>query len=213
MRDVDEGRAELVLDALELELHLLAQLHVERAEGLVEQERGGVVHQRSGERDALLLASRELPRTAFLEALELDDAKHVHHARPMLLPRNAFHLQPEHDVVVDRHVREEGVLLKHHVHRTAVREHGRHVFALEEDATLVGPLEAGDHAERRRLPATARAEHREELPFADLERHVVDGDRVAEALADALECDSDARVGHGGGESTRRAARRPLRVP
>ena len=40
VRDVDERRAELVLDALELGLHLPAELHVERAERLVEEEGG-----------------------------------------------------------------------------------------------------------------------------------------------------------------------------
>ena len=67
MRDVDERRAELVLDALQLELHLLAQLHVERAERLVEQQRGGPVDERARERDPLLLAARELPRPPALE--------------------------------------------------------------------------------------------------------------------------------------------------
>jgi hypothetical protein len=41
--DVDEGQTHLGLDALELELHLPAQLEVERAERLVEQEHLGAV--------------------------------------------------------------------------------------------------------------------------------------------------------------------------
>ena len=39
VRDVDERHPELLLDLLQLDLHLLAQLQVERAERLVEQER------------------------------------------------------------------------------------------------------------------------------------------------------------------------------
>ncbi len=57
MRDVDERCSELGLDPLQLELHLLAQLHVERAEWLVQQERGRLVDESPGERDALLLAA------------------------------------------------------------------------------------------------------------------------------------------------------------
>ncbi len=75
VRHVDERRPELVLDPLQLELHLLAQLHVERAERLVEEQRRRPVDERARERDALLLAARELPRAAALEALELDDAQ------------------------------------------------------------------------------------------------------------------------------------------
>ena len=58
------------LDLLELELHLLAELQVERAERLVEQQRRGPVDERAGEGDALLLAARELAGPALLEALE-----------------------------------------------------------------------------------------------------------------------------------------------
>ena len=59
VRHVDEGRAELGLDPLQLELHLLAQLHVERAQRLVEQQGRGLVDERPRQRDALLLASRK----------------------------------------------------------------------------------------------------------------------------------------------------------
>ena len=63
--DVDErDPRQLALDALELELHLLAQLEVERAERLVEQQHPRAVDERAGERDALALAARELDRPA-----------------------------------------------------------------------------------------------------------------------------------------------------
>ena len=70
VRDVHERRARARLDLLELELHLLAQLEVERAQRLVEQQRGGFVDERARERDALLLAAGELPGPALLHALE-----------------------------------------------------------------------------------------------------------------------------------------------
>ena len=45
---------------LELDLHLLAELEVERAQGLVEQQDAGPVHERARERDPLPLAARQL---------------------------------------------------------------------------------------------------------------------------------------------------------
>jgi hypothetical protein len=38
--DVDERDADLALNAFQLDLHLLAQLEIERAEGLIQQEHG-----------------------------------------------------------------------------------------------------------------------------------------------------------------------------
>ena len=58
------------LDPLELELHLLAQLEVERAERLVEQQHARAVDDRPGERDPLALAAGGLARLAGLVAGE-----------------------------------------------------------------------------------------------------------------------------------------------
>ena len=77
VRDVHERRARARLDLLELELHLLAQLEVERAQRLVEQQRRGFVDERAREGDALLLAARELRRLALLHALEAHRAQRM----------------------------------------------------------------------------------------------------------------------------------------
>ena len=60
MGDEDERDADLALDRLELDLHLLAQLQVEGAERLVEQQHLGPVDEGPGQRDALALAAGEL---------------------------------------------------------------------------------------------------------------------------------------------------------
>jgi hypothetical protein len=57
VRDVDEGRPDVALNRLQLQLHLLAELHVERAERLVEEQRGRRVDERPSQGDALLLAA------------------------------------------------------------------------------------------------------------------------------------------------------------
>ena len=72
VRDEDEGDAELLLQRLQLFLHLLPELEVERAERLVEQQDLRPVHQRAGERNALALAAGELRRAALLIAGKLD---------------------------------------------------------------------------------------------------------------------------------------------
>ena len=79
--DEDEGDAELALEQLELDLHLLAQLAVERAERLVEEQHAGPVDERPGERDALLLAARQLPRLAVRELGHLDHVERLADAR------------------------------------------------------------------------------------------------------------------------------------
>ena len=79
---------------------------------------------------------------------------------------------------------EERVALKDGVGRALVRRQPGDVVAVDQDLALVRLLEAGDHPQRRRLAAAARAEHREELALGDVEVDVVDGGEVAEALDD-----------------------------
>src|SRR5581483_7324480 len=96
--------AHLVLNALQLELHLLAELQVERAERLVEEEHPRPVHERARQRDALLLPARELLRPAAAVALEPDDAQHL---LDLARQRSALHApaaQTERDVLEDGQV-------------------------------------------------------------------------------------------------------------
>ncbi len=84
VRHVDERDADLALDALEFDLHGLAQLEVQRAERLAEQQRPRAVDQRAGHRDPLLLATRQFPRPAPLPTGEVHDLKHLPNPAPDL---------------------------------------------------------------------------------------------------------------------------------
>ena len=65
------------LDALQLDLHLLAQLQVEGAERLVEQQHLGTVDERPGEGDALALAAAQLVRLAGAVLRQADRLEHL----------------------------------------------------------------------------------------------------------------------------------------
>ena len=65
--DQHEGDADRLLQAAQLDLHLLAQLLVERRQRLVEQQHLRPHHQRAGQRDALALAAGQLVRAALAE--------------------------------------------------------------------------------------------------------------------------------------------------
>ena len=73
--DEHEGGGELALDRFQLDLELAAELQVERAQRLVEQQDGGLQRQRPRQRHALLLAAGELADAAPLEARQADEAQ------------------------------------------------------------------------------------------------------------------------------------------
>ena len=62
VRDIDDRRAGLLMQPLDLDAHVDAQLGVEIGQRLVEQEHARLTHQRAAHRDALALAARKLAR-------------------------------------------------------------------------------------------------------------------------------------------------------
>ena len=169
VRHVHERDADLALDLLQLDLHLLAQLQVERTERLVEQQHRRQVDERARERDPLPLAARELARLGLGAVGEPHELEHLPDAARDLGLRDLLALEAEGDVVVDREVLEERVALEHRVDVAAVGRHALDRLALEQDLALVGLLEAGDHPQRRRLAAAGRPEDREERAARDVE--------------------------------------------
>src|SRR4030095_10843008 len=89
VRHDDEGDAEALLYVDELELRALAQLLVERAERLLEQQELRPLRKAARQRDALLLSARELVRLALREGLELHELEHLLDARVDVAARDA----------------------------------------------------------------------------------------------------------------------------
>ena len=110
MRHVHERDPDLALQPLELDLHLLAQLEVERAERLVEEEHGRSVHERPRDRDPLLLAAREFVGLTRRVLAEMNELEGFGHSPLDIPPVRAGFLRSERHVVVDGEVREQRVL-------------------------------------------------------------------------------------------------------
>ena len=77
MRDVDERRAECGLQLLELDLHVLAKLQIERAQRLIEEQKGRLQHQASRDGDPLPLAAGELVDSLVRRAAESHALEHL----------------------------------------------------------------------------------------------------------------------------------------
>ncbi len=148
---VDERDAHLDLDPLELDLHVLTELEVERTEGLVEQQHAGPVHECARERDSLPLPTRQLRDPAIAVAVEMHEAECLFGAGSAVALGHPPHLQPELDVLADGHVGEQRVVLEHGVDVSVVRRDARDILAVQEHSTRGRLLEPRDHPQARRL--------------------------------------------------------------
>src|SRR6185437_6771332 len=150
---VNERRTDIAVDLRKLELQPLAELEIERAERLVEEQDGRAVYEGAGDGDALLLSSRQRPGKPVAELLEADKTERLLDSAPRLRRRDTRHLQAETDVRSHGHVREKCVGLEDGVDAAPIRR--QTVDAAVADVNLAARRihEAADQVQRRRLPA------------------------------------------------------------
>src|SRR6516162_11466475 len=114
MGDIDGGDADFVLDALELDPHLLAQLEIEIGEWLVKQKKTRARDNRPRERYALLLTAGKLRGELAGRLGQADEPEHFGHPVMDLFARHFADFQRIRDVLHHRHVRPDRVALKYH---------------------------------------------------------------------------------------------------
>jgi hypothetical protein len=108
----------------------------------------------SSQRDALLLATGERARPSVVQPGELDQVDRLPHSAPDLCLVDLLHAQPKADVVLNVHVREQGIGLKDGVDGPLVGRPEPHLFAKDPDAPVGRELETGDDPQRRCLATT-----------------------------------------------------------
>ena len=72
VRDVDEGGLQFRMQVADFKLHVLAQLLVQRAQRLVQQDHRRAIDEAARQRDALLLPAGQLARVAVRVLVHLD---------------------------------------------------------------------------------------------------------------------------------------------
>ena len=179
MGDENEGNAGFGLQALQLDLHLLAELQVEGGQGFIEQQHLRPIGQGAGKRHALLLAAGHLIDLPPLEPVEFHEAEHFGHPAPDLVPGDALHLEAEGDILPHRHMGEQGIGLEYRVDRPAEGRQMLDPLAVEEDFPFGRLLEPRDQAEQGGLAAAGRPEQGEEFIPLDGDRHMVERDGPA----------------------------------
>ena len=210
----DQARgARAAQQVLRLRAHGAAQHLIEIGEGFVERQQRRPRRQSAGERDALLLAARELVRIVARAPRQADEIEHRLDAAGRRLA-----LQAEGDVGGEIEMRKQGVILKHHADAALL---GRREAALAGDDAAGDldraaglALQPGGDAQQRALAATGRAEQRHGLARRDLERDarqralravivddVAEGERAGHRAASAAP--ESARAGAGPEEPTR----------
>ena len=203
MGHVDHRHAEPLLDLLDLHLHLVAQVLVERAEGLVHQHHVRMEHHCPRNGDTLLLTARQLPGEAIGVLLQPHQFERFVDPGLDQVRRELAGAQRERDVLEHVQVGEDGVVLEHHAEAAPLRRHVRDIQPIDQDHAFVQVGEAGDHHQRGGLARAGRAEQREELAGGDRRAHRVHDAFLAVLLGDLTKLYLASRLRAGDGRHRR----------
>ncbi len=158
------------------------QFGVEVGERLVEKEHTRLADDRAGDRDALALPAGQLPGLAIEERLDTQYVGSLVHAALDLVFGQLAELEPESDVVADRHVRIERVRLEHHGDVAILGRHVVDLLVADIDRAFGDRLEPCEHPQGGGLSAPGGSHEYEELLVFDLEVEVLESDDIAEPL-------------------------------
>ena len=184
MGHIDEGNAHLLLDTLQLDLHILPQAQVQRAQGLVQQQDLGSVHQRPGDGHPLLLAAGQLGDFPVLKALQTHHTQHFRHALLDFLGRHLGDPQAKGDVLKHVQMREQRILLEHRVDLPLMRRDIINPHTVKGDVSRRGRRETADNPQRCGLSTAAGAQKCEEFRIVDIQIDVIENQLVVKRHAE-----------------------------
>ena len=139
------------------------QVGVQRREGLIQQEQLGTVHQHPGQRHPLLLSARQLAGLALFQIAKLEHGQRLVQ-RPFPTGLVPLPVKAAGQVLPDRHVRKQGVVLEQVPHPALLWLQVDPPFSVEQhpsiqfDAAPVRALDASDALQRHALAAAGGAQ-------------------------------------------------------
>ena len=189
MGDEDEGNADLLLDALQFTLHLLAQLQVQGAQGLVQQQDVRLVHQGAGDGNTLLLAAGELGDVALFVAFQVHQGKHTVDLLGDDIIRQLFDAQAESDILKNVQMGEQGVALEDRVDLPFVGRYVVDALAVKDDRAFVLLQETAQDTQQCGLAAAGGTQQRHKFIFIDIQIDTLEYDLAVKILDDIPEFD------------------------
>ncbi|MPN25077.1 hypothetical protein SDC9_172484 [bioreactor metagenome] len=109
-------------------------------------------------------------------SLHLDDGKHLVHAGADLCSRDVLHFQTKSDVLVNGHVGEEGIRLKHHAQVALAGRQAGDLSAIQKDLTGTWGFKTSHHTQGGGLATATGAEEGNEFPFFYRQINIFDDD-------------------------------------
>ena len=158
VRDEHHGATETAVHIAQRLVHALLGGGVERRERLIKQQDLGLHHQCACQRRTLALTAADDARVPVGDVANGEQVEHLLHAACRLRLGNARHPQAVTDVLRNRHMREQRVILVNDSQPALLHGQAADVLAVEQDAAGLQGKRPGNRLEQHGL-AGARLPH------------------------------------------------------
>src|SRR5262249_38806403 len=194
MGHVNDRYPQALVQMLDLQLHLLPQLLVQRTQRLIHEEELGLEHDRTRNCNALLLTPRELLGISRLKSRQIDELENRLNATGNIAPAQPAHLERKGDIACDRQVWEERIVLKHHANVALIGRQRADRSSRKLYLAGIRVRQAGNHLKRGRFAGTRWTEQAQELALCKCEGDPVDGPYGVKYLRHVVELEQG--LGH-----------------
>ena len=154
---------------------------------LIQKQNRGIVQDRAAQRQALFPSAGKSCRHRAAALGQIGHFKHILLALRAQIPGNAVHSREKVDVLLYGEIVVERKLLRHVADVFAhLLGFDGHIQALDQSAPGGGRQQSAQHADGRGFSGSVRAQKSEDLPLADLQGNVIDGDERAEGFYQSI---------------------------
>ncbi len=179
MGHVDHRCLEAMVQTGDLGAHLDAEICIQVAERFIEEEDFGLPDNGAAEGHSLALSARKRFGFSVEIGLDAQDLCRLVDARVNIRLAVLPEFQSEREILVDRHVGVEGVVLKDHGDVAIFRRDIVHDLAVDADGASRNIFEPGDHPEHGGFAAAGGADEDDELLVLNRDVDVPDGGHFA----------------------------------
>ena len=151
------------MEIFQIQLHFFPQLIVQGAQGFVQKQYLGVVHQSPGDGHPLLLAAAHLLGLSVAKVLQLGQVQHLVDAFLLFFLGDLLHHQAKADVVLHGHVGEQGVMLEDHIDIAFIGCQFCYIFVIQINMTGTGSFQSGNHTQNGSFTTAGRSQQGNEF--------------------------------------------------
>ena len=144
MGDKQEGDAKRSLHFDEFFPQVLAQTGVERGEGFVQQKNFWAVDDSSGQGHSLCFSTANLSGVGIAQCLKMGDLQKLINVFGDIDFSMSADAGPDRDIIVNGHVRKQGVILKDQPNGSLFNRQGADILSLNGNGSAIGSFESGN---------------------------------------------------------------------